>query len=124
MTKHTIIARYEVERDAAPTPEEMAGLLEAGIVPARLWIGNDRPVVIVDVSGGVLQSAGAHFPVDVLALDYEDTGDEPFEVIQSDGELAEASVGETVAADKPDWVDDVVNDWINAIEDEGDDDDA
>ena len=53
------------------------------------------PTIIIDVSGGVVQSAVATAPVNAILIDYEDDGREEnvYPIPQSDGSTSNAWVG-------------------------------
>ena len=59
----------------------------------------DRPTIIIDVSGGVVQSAVATEPIDAIVIDYEanedaDDDNRIYPIPQSDGSTSNAWVGE------------------------------
>lgn len=66
-TLEVLLDRLPIAYDAQNDEQ----LYEAIVETQRLITTPDRPTVVVNITGGVLQGASATSPVDVYALDFE-----------------------------------------------------
>ena len=94
--------------DSLP-PSEVKSSLQGWLAAARLTL-TTPPTIIIDLSGGVVQSAVATQPIDAILIDYEDADREEnvYPIPQSDGSTSNAWVGGTTCEVDPARVAEIV----------------
>ena len=120
MSKKTIVATFTLEvPDGLPIPDgaEVATYcavlqrLQTSMHPENslAWRLSDPavfmtpPMLVANISGGVLQGVSSEIPVEIIALDYE-ADDDRCAIPPGDGRVAQASCSAELAILQPDWV--------------------
>jgi hypothetical protein len=114
--KRTLVVTFELEThagQASPSGEEIAEYLNDKLAnPKDTWelskptVFTRAPVVVANISGGVLQGSFSEIPNGLIALDFE-VDEATFPVPQDDGSTCNAEVSTDMCERDPDWVKEV-----------------
>lgn len=115
--KRTLVVAFQLEvRSGQPSPsvEEITTYLNHKLANRNSsWcltsatVFKRAPIVVANISGGVLQGASSELPTEILTLDYG-SNEKPLPVPQNDGSMKGAAVSNVMCDLDPEWIEAVV----------------